>query len=542
DMKIEVANQMMLDVWGKTDAIIGKPFYEALPELRGQPFLEILQNVMVTGETYHARNTPAIIEKNGALNTYYFDFTYKPLFDDEGNVYGVMDMAIDVTEARFVQKAIEESQKELLSYFEQSPVGIAIITEQDLTFTMANPFYGDLVGRRPEAIIGKPLLEALPELRGQGFDDLLRTVIGTGIAYVAKEVGVDVLRDNTLQRIYVDLAYQPRREKNGTVSGVLVVATDVTASVLSRKELEESETKLRGILESAPAGIGLFVGRDLVIENPNQTFIDIVGKGPGVVGKPLREAMPELITEGQPFLKILDDVFTTGKMFQSYGSQVRIVQNGVMTYNYYNITYSPVYDSNGKVYAILDIAIDVTEHMLGQKRLEEAESALRSAIELAELGTWTYDIESGLAKYSSRLADWYGVNENANYPGLAPSLEVEDEARLKKAINSAIQNGAAGSIDIEYTVINNVTGQQRIIHLQGQTICNDEGLPLALRGTTQDITIQRKHQFALEQEVKLRTEQLAAAVEELQVTNEELEESNSQLLHSNDELAQYAYV
>ncbi|MET0300367.1 MAG: PAS domain-containing protein, partial [Flavitalea sp.] len=673
DLTIEVANELILDMWGKDNSVIGLPLVEGVPELKGQPFIDILRNVYETGITFTATNAPAVLQKkDGTKGTFYFDFTYKPLLDEEGKVYGIMDMAVDVTEKALLQKQLEENQKELLSYFEQSPVGIAIITENDLTFTMANPFYGELVGRRPEAIIGKPLLEALPEMKGQGFDQLLRDVIKTGIPFVAKEIGVDILKNGSLQKLYIDLAYQPRRDKDGRVSGVLVVATDVTLNVLSRmkieeseaqfrsliqeapvgtclyvgetmrvelaneimlkywgkdrsvigltmleampemagqrfpeilqevyrtgvtheqkaaaaelvvdgvlqtfyfdftykplrntnnevyaildmavdvteqvksrQELEASETKLRGILQSAPAGIGLFVGRDLIIENPNQTFIDIVGKGADIVGKPLREAMPELITEGQPFLKILDDVYTTGKMFQSYGSQVKIVQNGVMTYNYYNITYSPVYDTNGEVYAILDIAIDVTDHMLDQKRLEDAELALRSAIELAELGTWTYNIGDGLATFSSRLADWYGIDENAQYPGIAPSIETSDKERLDRALAKAISNGAKGEIDIEYRIINAITGQQRIIHLQGQTICNDEGIPVTVRGTTQDMTIQRKHQFALEQEVKLRTEQLAAAVEELQVTNEELEESNSQLIHSNDELAQYAYV
>ena len=92
---------------------------------------------------------------------------------------------------------------------------------------------------------------------------------------------------------------------------------DVTEHVKARKKIEESETKLRSIIKAAPAGIGLFVGRDLVVEMPNQTFIEIAGKGKNIERKPLREVMPVLLTEQQPFLKILDDVYTSGKMFQS---------------------------------------------------------------------------------------------------------------------------------------------------------------------------------------------------------------------------------
>jgi PAS domain S-box-containing protein len=163
--------------------------------------------------------------------------------------------------------------------------------------------------------------------------------------------------------------------------GLVFSFHDITESVVAQQQLEASEERIRSVIEAAPAGMGLFVGRDLVVEIPNKAFTEIVGKGPGIAGKPLREVMPEL--DNQPFLQILDNVYTSGKMFQSFGTQVKIVQNGVMTAHYYNISYTPLYDSNGEVYAILDIAIDVTEQIIARQRLEESESKLRSLIAAA---------------------------------------------------------------------------------------------------------------------------------------------------------------
>ncbi len=340
DMKIEVANDIMIGYWGKDKSVMGKPLAEALPELVGQPFLDILDNIYKTGIAHSEIEALVHLEVNGVLGDYYFDYTYKPIFDADGNVYGIMDMAVDVTDRVITRHRIDESRKQLLDSFEQSPVGIAIIEKDQLTFSMANRFYGELVGRKSEQLLGRPLLEALPELKGQGFDKLLENVLATDVPFVANEVAVELMRNDVLETIYVDLAYQPMHAEDKTVNRILVVATDVTQQVHSRQRVEMSEAKLRSIIATAPAGIGLFVGRDLIIEMPNQTFIDIVGKGWDVVGKPLREAMPELITHGQPFLKILDDVYTTGKMYRSFGDQVKIMQNGVMTYNYYNICHT----------------------------------------------------------------------------------------------------------------------------------------------------------------------------------------------------------
>ena len=536
DLKIEVANDIMIGYWGKDRSIIGNPLAEALPELEGQPFLDILHDIYSTGKTHSETEAIAHLEINGILQEFYFDYTYKPIFDADGKVNGIMNMAIDVTDRVEAQRKVDATRKQLLDSFEQSPVGIATLEKEGLTFSMANRFYSELVGRDPQSLIGKPLLEALPEIEGQGFDTLLEQVIATGIPFVANEVAVDILRNGVIETIYVDLAYQPMISDTSDVERILVVATDVTQQVRSRQKVEMSESKLRSIIATAPAGIGLFVGRDLIIEMPNQTFIDIVGKGWDIVGKPLREAMPELVTHGQPFLKILDDVFTTGKMYQSYGDQVKIVQNGVMSYNYYNITYTPVFDENNEVYAILDIAVDVTDAVLARQKLENSQAALRGAIELAELATWVYNIKENTFSYSDRFKEWLGFDDDEKTIIEAYNPLPEDYVEMVDAkIKAAIAPGSDGIYENEHPIINHATGQVRIIHAQAQVSYGISGDPEYLTGTAQDVTKERRLQQQLEYEVKQRTE-------ELQRANMELGEANTSLRINNEELNQFAYI
>lgn len=535
ELKIDIANEEMIKIWGKGDSVLGKPFAEALPELEGQPFLEILDRIFDTGETFQAREARADIIMEGKLRTFYFDYTYKPLFDSKGNVYGIMDMAIDVTDRVIANLRIEENQHQLLASFEQSPVGIAIL-DKDLVFTLVNPFYGDLVGRKPGELVNKTLYDALPELKGREFDQLLYSVIETGIAYVANEVEVDFLRNGRMETIFVNFTYQPQFKIDGSVSGIFVVVIDVTQQVVSRKKVEASEAKLRSVIMNAPAGIGLFVGRDLIVQLPNKTFIDIVGKGPDIEGKPLREVMPELITEGQPFLKILDDVYTTGIMFQSYGAQVKIVQDGVMTYNYYNITYSPLFDENNEIYAIMDIAIDVTDTVLARQKAEEAEASLRGAVELAELATWSLDIKNNIFSYSERFMEWLGFSEDTkNMEEAYNPLPDEFREQVTQRIQEAIKPGGTGTYVNEHPVINRSTGQKRIIHAQAQVFYDAAGNPEILSGSAQDVTQERELQQQLEYEVKKRTE-------ELQEANAGLAEAIDNLQKTNAELAQFAYI
>ncbi len=536
EMKVELANKMMLSYWGKTDAVIGKPLAEALPELIGQPFLDILDNVYTTGIVYSTSSAEVALEVNGELGTYYFDFTYKPIRNASGDVYAIINVSIDVTTRVLAEQRVEENQRQLLALFEQAPVGVAILRKEKLAFTMGNQFYCELVGRPIDQLVGKPLLEAMPELNGQGFDKLLEEVIVSGIPYIADEVSVDLLRNGKMETRYVDLVYQPMKQIDESITGVFVVATDVTQQVRSRQKVETSEAKLRSIIASAPAGIGLFVGRDLIIEMPNQTFIEIVGKGPDIIGKPLREIMPELLTEDQPFLKILDDVFTSGKMYQSFGDQVKIVQNGKMTHNYYNITYSPLFDENGEVYAILDIAIDVTETLIARQKAEATEMALRGAVEMAELATWSLDIKNNTFSYSPRFMEWLGFAEDTKDMDDAYNPLPEDyRDAVAMAVAEAIEPGATGVYKNEHPIINRTTGQIRIITAHAQVFYDSEGKPDVLRGTAQDVTKERKLQQQLEYQVTKRTEQLQDA-------NKELADANINLQKSNAELAQFAYI
>lgn len=245
DLRIELANDLMISYWGKGPSVLGKLLIDVLPELKGQPFLDVLDTVFTTGETYVTTSTPTDLVIGGTLTTFYFDITYKPLRSKTGDVYAIMSMSVDVTDRVMAQQQIDEAQQQILSAFEQSPVAVAIIGGPDLTFYTANPFYGQLVGRTPAQLIGKTLLKALPELEGKGFDQLLRQVMATGEPYMANEVAIDIIRHDQMETIYVDFIYRPKPQRNGDMSDVLVIATDVTGQVRSRQIVEASEVQYR---------------------------------------------------------------------------------------------------------------------------------------------------------------------------------------------------------------------------------------------------------------------------------------------------------
>ncbi|GAB3969760.1 PAS domain-containing protein [Spirosoma terrae] len=508
----------------------------------------MIHTIMAGGEAVWFEDQKLPIYRDGEMSFAYWTYSFSPLTDDTGSVNGILVTCTETTQSVLSREKAEEAQQQVLAFFEQSPVAVAIIDRDDLVFRMANPFYGFLVGRKPDDLVGKSLLDALPELAGQGFDQLLNQVVNTGTAYIANEVAVDLVRNNKLETIYVDLTYQPRRDTNNHIVGILVVATDVTQQVLARKKIEESEARFRSLITQAPVATGLFIGREHIIAEANEPMINFWGKGANVVGKTVAELLPELQT--QPFLQILDEVYTSGVAYHATSDRCDLVIDGQLQTFYFNFTYQPVFNEQGEVYGILNMAIDVTSEMVIQQQLRESEESLRGAIELAALGTWSVDLATRMVQLSDRHLDLLGLDEpEISLQNLSRLVANQDHERLKKAFLDAQLLGSAGKFDAEYSIINAKTGKRKIVHALGKVHFNHDGNPVRIAGTVQDVTMQRELQLELESQVQFRTEELAATNEELAATNEELAatneeltESTSLLIRSNENLQTFAYI
>jgi len=100
ELKVELANPLILQVWGKTAAIIGQPFADAVPEIRGQGFLELLHAVRETGIPSHGKEAMVRLDRagDGVLRDAYFDFVYAPFPSPDGTLDAVFVHAYEVTE------------------------------------------------------------------------------------------------------------------------------------------------------------------------------------------------------------------------------------------------------------------------------------------------------------------------------------------------------------------------------------------------------------------------------------------------------------
>jgi PAS domain S-box-containing protein len=254
EMQIPWANDAMIKLWGKDKSVIGLTVRQALPELEGQPFHHLLDQVFTTGQMYQAAEDEGELVVNGQLQTFYFNFSYKPLRDAAGEVYGVLNMAIDVTEQVKTKRRLEESEKNFRNLIMQAPVGICLLTGEDNHFEIANEEYLQLIGRKLEEIQHKPVWEALPEAKEQGFDVLLNNVKITGQPYVGHEQQLLLLRNGQSETVYINFVYEPLFDENKNVHSILAIAINITQQVKARHAIEDAEERARLAVESAKLG------------------------------------------------------------------------------------------------------------------------------------------------------------------------------------------------------------------------------------------------------------------------------------------------
>ncbi len=149
------------------------------------------------------------------------------------------------------QVAHAEAQR-LNTLLAQAPVAMAIFRGPTHVIELANEAHLAIWGRTPEQVLGKPFFEALPEAREQGYDRVLDGVLSSGEPFFANELPALLERSGRLEQVHLNFVYQPLREADGTITGVMAVAHDITDQVTARRRVEAGEKRFRTLLESIP--------------------------------------------------------------------------------------------------------------------------------------------------------------------------------------------------------------------------------------------------------------------------------------------------
>jgi PAS domain S-box-containing protein len=311
-------------------------------------------------------------------------------FDGAGNAVRLRGAMIDVT-ARKLAELEREALLDALAT--QSLLLVGVLRGPALVYQMANAAYLRSVGGR--SVVGKPLLEALPEAAGRAAASLIHRVIETGIPYVNPETTayLDERGDGVLVKKHFNLVYQPVRGDTGAFDGVLIIAQDITAAVRAREELQATKARLQEVFQLAPAVVALLEGPDHRFTLANPYFRDLVG-GRDLVGKPIAAALPELAAQG--FIAVLDEVRRTDRPHTATETWISLVRDGggAADEMCINFAFQPVRGADGQVDGVFVHAVDVTELVRARLAAQRLATEREAAYHVLERGDTVFIVDA----------------------------------------------------------------------------------------------------------------------------------------------------
>lgn len=245
EMRISQANRAIIEVWGKGPDVIGKTYFEVLPELAEQDIYAKLENVYDTGQPYNVRNQLVKLMVNHKLQEFYFNYSFTPLFDKNGKVYGVMNTAADVTDMNLAKQRAEYSEMNFHELILQAPVAMCLLKGPSFIVDLANAAMLEIWGKPTETVMDRPIFDALPDAKAQGLEQVMQKVYQTGEPFHANEQPIALIRHGKADTVYQNFVYQPYRNADGSILGVLAISVNVTEQVTARLELQKTYEQIQ---------------------------------------------------------------------------------------------------------------------------------------------------------------------------------------------------------------------------------------------------------------------------------------------------------
>ncbi|MES1214565.1 MAG: PAS domain S-box protein [Bacteroidota bacterium] len=469
---------------GKHPFILGMPAEQAWTEI-WHIIKPLIDQVLQGGESVWKEDQLIPIYRNGKIEDVYWTFSYSPVKDEADSVAGVLVTCTETTEKILNLKRAEYSEQKFRSTVNQAPVGICILRGPLFVVEMANERYQQIIDKTQSALVGKPLFETLPEV-AETVAPLLTDVLNTGVPYYGTEFPIYINRHGKSELVYFNFVYQPLREADGFISGIVVVANEITSIVEAKHALGESEKQFRKMVMQSPIPMTIFRGNDFVIEIANTEMIRNIWsrEEKDVIGKKVLDVFPELKTQKYP--ELLKNVLETGKTLREKESVADVQSENGMKRFYLDYEYAPLFETDGSVSGIMVTVNDVTEKVQARQKSEDAEARMRLAIEAANLATWDLDLQATEVMYSPRFVEIFGHASSValSFKEIVSQLLPDDMDIVNRAYVEALKTGM-------YEQEARIAKPDKTIawiKIQGKIIFDHNKVPLRMLGTLMDIT------------------------------------------------------
>lgn len=375
---VEIANDAILDVWGKGYDVIGKPFLEVLPEIVEQGFGELLNQVYTTGIPFNAFEMPVVIVKNGVEKLGYFNFGYQAQRDINGQIESIAILATDVTQQAELNQKVQENEKLLRETKEQLEMTFANVPASIFLYNNQKEIL--FANERAAKMLGYGTVQELQSFKY--YDILMKK--GMADFYVQNEANEfftieNLPTSNALKsRQYGEMVFSmqnksdgnkiwyinkssPIFDTDGNLSMILTTSTDITAQKLAEETIRESEQRFKYLVETLPQMVSV-MDENGIAEYVTNKWEKYIGIKPGGGLKTWQEIVhPD-------DLEYADSVWMESmKSGKIYKFDLRL-KSKEGDYRWFTVTGEPVFDADNKIIKWVSAFTDIhTEKSFSQE-------------------------------------------------------------------------------------------------------------------------------------------------------------------------------
>src|ERR1700728_1621008 len=334
--------------------------FHIVNEERREPVESPADKVRRLGTVVDLANHTILIRKDGVETA--IDDSAAPIRADDGRITGIVLVFRDITERKLAEKAKLRERTRALEVLQQAPVFFALLQGPDHVFSMVNPAYLRLVNNRD--VLNKPVRVALPEAVEQGYIGILDKVY-QGEPFVGNDFRFQVDAGVGLPPAerFLDFVYQPLREADGHVSGIIVVGVDVT----ERKKAQDARGRLAAIVDSSQ---DVILSKDLngIITSWNAAASRLFGySAEEMIGASILKLIPEHLHSDE---KTIIENIRAGRSVEHFET-VRVTKTGQLLD--VSLTISPIRNEYGRVIGPSKILRDISTRKRVEQSLLQAE-------------------------------------------------------------------------------------------------------------------------------------------------------------------------
>jgi PAS domain S-box-containing protein len=353
----------------KVDDIIGRNFSELvhpddLPRLL-ESFSRTMRN---ENEPFECR----VFDREGQVR--YIRSASRPVFH-KGLIVGIAGLMTDITERKLAEETLRKSEENLSITLHSIGDGV-ISTDKNGLVVRMNPVAEKLCGRQLAEAAGKPLAEVFNivnvETRETVADPVKRVLESGETAGLANHT-ILIAKDGTEYQIADSAA--PITTKDGEISGVVLVFSDVTETYVAQKQLKESEERYRRLLQNLEAGIVVHAPDTSIVMN-NPRAAELLGLSDDQMrGKTAIEPAWKFVNDDKTTLPFNDypvnQIVTAKKPLKD--QLLGILQPGKNDIVWVTVNGFPVLNNIGDITEIVISFIDVTKRKQAEETLKQSE-------------------------------------------------------------------------------------------------------------------------------------------------------------------------